>query len=64
MHIKDLFQLLKTLWISSKLKFNHERHRVQLALIIQLAKITENQPSALLAGKSPASNTKSDGVPG
>ena len=43
------FELLKTLYLSSEMTFNHERHRVQLALIMQLAGITGNRPAALLA---------------
>lgn len=48
MRAEDLFELLKTLWASNKIKFNHERHRVQLALILQLGGITGNRPGALL----------------
>ena len=46
---EDEFELLKTLYLSSEMTFNHERHRVQLALIIQLAGIIGNRPAALLA---------------
>lgn len=49
MRAEDLFELLKTLWVSKEIRFSHERHRVQMALIIQLAGITENPPGALLA---------------
>jgi hypothetical protein len=36
------------LWTSSELELDHERLRVQLALIIQIAGITGNRPEALL----------------
>lgn len=49
MRAEDLFELLKTLWVSKETRFNHERHRVQMALIMQLAGITGNRPGALLA---------------
>ncbi len=49
MRAEDLFELLKTLWVSNEIKFKHERHRVQLALIMQLAGITGNRSGALLA---------------
>ncbi|KAL8818268.1 MAG: hypothetical protein Q9223_003059, partial [Gallowayella weberi] len=43
------FELLKTLYISTETTFPHERYRVQLALVMQLAGITGNRPSALLS---------------
>lgn len=46
---EDEFELLKTLYTSTESIFPHERYRVQLALIMQLAGITGNRPSALLA---------------
>lgn len=49
MRAEDEFELLKTLFLSSEVVFSHERHRVQLALIMQLAGITGNRPAALLA---------------
>ena len=49
LHAEDEFELLKTLYTSTETTFPHERYRVQLALIMQLAGITSNQPSALLA---------------
>jgi len=49
MRAEDEFELLKTLFLSSEVMFNHERHRIQLALIMQLAGITGNRPAALLA---------------
>ena len=48
MRAEDEFELLKTLFLSVGIVFDHERHRVQLALIMQLAGITENRPAALL----------------
>lgn len=49
MRAEDEFELLKTLFLSSEVTFNHERYRIQLALIMQLAGITGNRPAALLA---------------
>ena len=49
MRTEDEFELLKTLYLSSEMTFNHERHRVQLALLVQLAGITGNRHAALLA---------------
>lgn len=49
MRVENEFELLKTLYLSIEINFNHERHRVQLALIMQLAGITNNRPVALLA---------------
>ena len=49
MRAEDEFELLKTLYLSSKIAFNHERHRVQLALIMQPVGTTGNRPAALLA---------------
>ena len=49
LHAEDEFELLKTLYTSTKMTFPHERYRIQLALIIQLAGITGNRPSTLLA---------------
>ncbi|KAK3626089.1 hypothetical protein LTR22_023305 [Elasticomyces elasticus] len=43
------YTLLRTLWSSLSLIFNHERLRVQLALIAQLAGMSGNRPGALLA---------------
>ena len=49
MWAEDKFKLLKTLFLSVEVTFDHKQHCVQLALIMQLAGITENRPSALLA---------------
>ena len=49
MRAEDEFELLKTLFVSTEMTFDHERHRVELALILQLAGITGNRPAALLA---------------
>lgn len=49
MRAEDEFELLKTLFLSVEITFDHERHRVQLALIMHLAGITGNRPAALLA---------------
>ena len=47
MRAEDEFELLKTLWASPNMDLQHERLRVQLALMIQLAGITGNRPGAL-----------------
>ncbi|KAK1043388.1 hypothetical protein LTR74_018428 [Friedmanniomyces endolithicus] len=47
MRAEDEFELLKTLWESPEMRLQHERLRVQLALMIQLAGITGNRPGAL-----------------
>ena len=49
MRAKDEFELLKTLWTLSEMALDHERLRVQLVLILQLAGITGNRPGALLS---------------
>ncbi|KAL8626100.1 hypothetical protein Q9189_008220 [Teloschistes chrysophthalmus] len=49
LHAEDEFELLKTLYTSTEMTFPHERYRVQLALVMQLAGITGNRPSALLS---------------
>ncbi|KAL8799612.1 MAG: hypothetical protein Q9182_005763, partial [Xanthomendoza sp. 2 TL-2023] len=49
LYAEDEFELLKTLYTSTETTFPHERYRVQLALIMQLAGITGNRPTALLA---------------
>ncbi|KAL9580263.1 MAG: hypothetical protein Q9203_006370, partial [Teloschistes exilis] len=49
LHAEDEFELLKTLYTSTEMTFPHERYRVQLALVMQLAGITGNWPAALLA---------------
>ncbi|KAF9639217.1 hypothetical protein BFW01_g11023 [Lasiodiplodia theobromae] len=49
MHAEDLFEVLRTLWASTEMTFDHERHRTQLSLIMLLAGITGSRPGALLA---------------
>ena len=49
MRAEDEFELLRTLWSSPEVALEHERLRVQLALILQLAGITGNRPGALLS---------------
>ena len=46
--VEDAFELLKTLWSSPEVVMEHERYRVQLALLLQLAGITGSRPEALL----------------
>ena len=45
---EDEFELLRTLWCSEEVAMEHERLRVQLALILLLAGITGNRLEALL----------------
>ena len=45
MWAEDEFKLLKTLHLSVEMIFDHERHRVQMALLMQLA---NNRPGLLL----------------
>lgn len=45
---KDELELHKTLHLLVERIFDHERHRGQLALLMQLAGITGNRPGALL----------------
>lgn len=49
LHVKDKFELLKTLYTSTETIFPYKQYRIQLVLIMQLAGITGNRPSALLA---------------
>ena len=49
MRAKNEFELLKTLWLSEEIIFDHEQHRIALALILQFVGITGNRPGALLA---------------
>lgn len=49
MRAEDFFEFFKMLWVSKKIRFSHEWHCMQMALIIQLVRITKNRPSALLA---------------
>lgn len=49
MHVEDLFEVLRTQWVSTEMTFNYERHRTQLSLIMLLAGITGSRPGALLA---------------
>lgn len=49
LYTENEFKLLKTLYISIETIFSHKCYRVQLALIMQFAKITNNRPGALLA---------------
>ena len=46
---EDEFELLRTLWGSVDVIMEHERLRVQEALILVLAGITGNRPEALLS---------------
>lgn len=52
MRAEDELELLKTPWLSYEIAFDHERHRIALGLILQLAGNTGNRPGALLALRS------------
>lgn len=45
MRLGDEFELLKTLHLPVEMIFDHEQHRMQLALLMQLAGITGNRCS-------------------
>lgn len=49
MRVENEFELLKMLYLFIEMNFNHERHRVQLILIMQLTEITSNWSVSLLA---------------
>ncbi|EME85029.1 uncharacterized protein MYCFIDRAFT_214924 [Pseudocercospora fijiensis CIRAD86] len=46
--VEEQFELLRTLWESPDVKFNHERQRVQFALILHLAGLSGQRPQALV----------------
>ncbi|KAF2158757.1 hypothetical protein M409DRAFT_30718 [Zasmidium cellare ATCC 36951] len=47
--VEDEVKLLAALWSSNEMSMEHERLRVQLALLIQLAGITGSRPGALIS---------------
>jgi hypothetical protein len=48
MYVEDLVEVLQTNLITTKKRYTHGRHRVQLHLWLQLACFTANRPQALL----------------
>jgi hypothetical protein len=50
MYEEDLFQVLRTVWVSIEMRFDHEEHRVDLCLILILAGMLGTRPGALVEG--------------
>ncbi|MCJ1478787.1 hypothetical protein MMC13_007471 [Lambiella insularis] len=50
MYEEDLFQVIKTVWVSTEMTFDHEQHRVDLSLILILAGMLGTRPGALVEG--------------
>ncbi|TQB67628.1 hypothetical protein MPDQ_005096 [Monascus purpureus] len=48
MDVKDLTKVVETTISTTKKKFGHGRHRIELALFLQLAGLTTNRPQAIL----------------
>jgi len=47
MYEEDLFPVLRTLWVSIEMAFDHEEHRVDLCLTQILAGMLGTRPGAL-----------------
>ncbi|KAL4891366.1 hypothetical protein BDV59DRAFT_203545 [Aspergillus ambiguus] len=48
MDVEDLTKVVETTVSTTKKKFGHGRHRIELALFLQLAGLTTNRPQAIL----------------
>lgn len=48
MDVKDLAKVVETTVSTTKKKFGHGRHRIELGLFLQLAGLTTNRPQAIL----------------
>ncbi|KAI2959645.1 hypothetical protein CBS147352_10781 [Aspergillus niger] len=48
MDVEDLAKVVETTVSTTKKKFGHGRHRIELALFLQLAGLTTNRPQAIL----------------
>jgi hypothetical protein len=48
MYVEDLVEYLQTNLTTTKKRYTHDRHRIQLALFCQLAGFSGNRPQALL----------------
>lgn len=46
--VEDAFEMLRTLWESLEIKFQHECQRIQLALILHLAGLSGNRPETIM----------------
>ena len=49
MYVEDLAWTLETTITTTRKKFGHGRHRIELSLFLQLAGLTINRPSAILS---------------
>ena len=47
--VEDLFKILKIIFISPEIIFDHERDRIQIILWVQLVAYTGNRPAAISA---------------
>jgi len=48
MYVEDLVEVLQTNLITTKKKYSHGRHRIQVALFLHLAGFSASRPQALL----------------
>jgi hypothetical protein len=48
MYVEDLVEIEQTNLTTTKKKYSHGRHRIQVALFLQLAGFSANRPQALL----------------
>ena len=48
MDVQDLAKVVETTISTTKKKFGHGRHRIELGLFLQLAGLTTNRPQAIL----------------
>lgn len=48
MYVEDLAKVVETVISTTKKKFGHGRHRIELCLFLQLAGLTTNRPQAIL----------------
>jgi hypothetical protein len=46
--VEDLIEILQTNLTTTKKKYGHGRHRIQLALFLQLTRFSANRPQAIL----------------
>ena len=48
MYVEDLTKVVETTISTTKKKFGHSQHRIELGLFLQLAGLTANRPQAIL----------------
>ncbi|EED11909.1 conserved hypothetical protein [Talaromyces stipitatus ATCC 10500] len=48
MYVEDLAKVVETTVVTTRKKFGHGRHRIELCLFLQLAGLTTNRPQAIL----------------